>query len=108
MKNLLIEIGTEDLPASKCRDILEQLQKNLPVILKNNRVSYKNIEYQLTHRRIIFKINSASEYQIPETIEKRGPSTSLAFDSLGNPTKELLGFLKSNNSSIENIEIKKV
>lgn len=108
MKDLLVEIGTEDLPASKCKDILEQLQLNLPNILKNQRLSYKNIEYYLTHRRIIFNVKDISEYQSSEIIEKKGPPVSIAFDQSGNPTKELIGFLKSNNSSIENIEIKKI
>ncbi|MCS7165969.1 MAG: glycine--tRNA ligase subunit beta [Candidatus Calescibacterium sp.] len=108
MKDILIEIGTEDLPASKCKDILEQLQRNVPITLRNNRVVYKSIDYELTPRRIVVKIYKASEYQIPETIEKRGPSTTVAFDNQGNPTKELLGFLKANNSSLDNIKIKKI
>ncbi|MFN3995873.1 MAG: glycine--tRNA ligase subunit beta, partial [bacterium] len=73
MRNLLIEIGTEDLPASKCKDILNQLKSNLPSILKNYRLSFKNIEYFLTHRRISTKIQEVSEYQIEEKVERRGP-----------------------------------
>lgn len=108
MKDLVVEIGVEDLPASKCKEILDQLHSNLPSILKEKRVCYKSIDFYLTPRRISFKINSASEYQQTEVIEKRGPPVSIAFDASGNPTKELIGFLKANNSSIDNIEIKKV
>ncbi|MEN3015415.1 MAG: glycine--tRNA ligase subunit beta [bacterium] len=108
MKNLLIEIGTEDLPASKCKDILEQSQNILPNVLKNYRLSYKDIEYYITPRRIIFKINGISEYQESQVIEKRGPPVSQAFDLSGNPTRELMGFLKANNTTLENIQIKKV
>jgi len=107
MKDLLIEIGTEDIPSSKCKDILEQLSNIVPKTLSDFRISYKNIDYFLTHRRIVIKVNNASEYQEKEILEKKGPPAAIAFDKSNTPTKELLGFLKTHNSTIENIQIKK-
>jgi len=108
MKDLLIEIGTEDIPSSKCKDILDQLEKIVPRVFLEYRIPYKSIDYFLTLRRIVVKVNGANEYQEREIIEKKGPPVAVAFDSSGNPTKELLGFLKTHNSTIDNIQIKKI
>ncbi len=123
MRNLLVEIGVEDLPASQCKEIYNQMSTFLPNLLKEYRLVYKDIAYILTHRRIGFILNNVSEYQEKSFIEKKGPAVSRAFDVNGNITNELIGFLKSvgidfnsiNYNSkefifkeIEGIEIKKV
>ncbi|MCX7871416.1 MAG: glycine--tRNA ligase subunit beta [bacterium] len=123
MRNLLVEIGVEDLPASQCKDIYNQMLNFLPSLLKEYRLVYKDIDYILTNRRIGFILGNVSEYQEKFFIEKKGPPLSRAFDVNGNITNELIGFLKSvgidfntlnyNNKDIilkeiEGIEIKKI
>jgi len=120
MRNLLVEIGVEDLPASQCKDIYNQMLDFLPKILSEYRLAYKDIDYILTNRRIGFILNNVNEYQEKSFIEKKGPPVNKAFDVNGNVTNELIGFLKSlgidlnsfnkdiSIEQIEGIEIKRI
>jgi len=122
MRSLLVEIGVEDLPASQCKDIYNQMLDFLPKILSEYRLVYKDIDYILTNRRIGFILNNVNEYQEKSFIEKKGPPVNKAFDINGNVTNELVGFLKSvginlnsfdynkdiSIEQIEGIEIKKI
>jgi glycyl-tRNA synthetase beta chain len=120
MRNLLVEVGVEDLPASQCKDIYNQMLDFLPKILSEYRLAYKDIDYILTNRRIGFILNNVNEYQEKSFIEKKGPPVNKAFDVNGNVTNELIGFLKSvgidlnsfnkdiSIEQIEGIEIKRI
>ncbi|MGC8733844.1 MAG: glycine--tRNA ligase subunit beta [bacterium] len=120
MRNLLVEIGVEDLPASQCKDIYNQMLDFVPNLLSSYRLIYQDIDYILTNRRIGFILNNVKEYQEKTFIEKKGPPVNRAFDINGNITNELIGFLKSIGididyknkelilKEIEGIEIKKI
>ena len=104
MNNALFEIGVEELPISEMRSILEQLEKNIGEILKNNRLSCKNYKIFIAPRRISFILYDLPNRQADTVLEKKGPPIKIALDEEGKPTKALLGFLRSNKANLEDIE----
>ena len=101
--NLLLEIGTEELPASFVEPALQFLKESLYKKLKENYLSPSSIETAGTPKRLI-----AVAYDVPEVQPDReelliGPSVKAAFDENGNPTKAALGFARSKGASVEEL-----
>ncbi len=98
MKDLLIEIGTEELPHSSVDPILEHLSSSFSKILGTERM-----ETFATPRRVVFFVR---EYENSELVKEEvvyGPPWKSAFDDGGNPTKALEGFLKKHSARREDI-----
>ncbi|ABR30496.1 glycyl-tRNA synthetase subunit beta [Thermosipho melanesiensis] len=102
----IFEIGVEELPTTEVNNILLQLEEKLEKFFKEEELRYSGLTVFYAPRRFGFFIKKIDEKQKDKTIEKRGPSKTVAFDENGNPTKALNGFLKSNNASIKDIEIR--
>ena len=106
-KDLLLEIGCEDLPAR----FLKLLEHELFIKFKNNLnrelFEFSNYKTFVTPRRIAILIHQINIKQPAKKVTKKGPSIKFAFDEKGAPTKALLGFAKSNNTSVEQLEKKR-
>ena len=100
MNNLLIEIGTEELPASVISPALEYLKEKFNEILKAKRVFTYGTPRRLA---LIFEDFENERKEKEEVIW--GPPKSTAYDEEGKPTKALEGFLKKNNASLEEVRI---
>ncbi|SMP10358.1 glycyl-tRNA synthetase beta chain [Desulfurobacterium pacificum] len=101
--NLLLEIGTEELPASFIEPALQFLKESLYKKLEENYLSPSSIETAGTPKRLI-----VIAYDVPEVQPDReellvGPSVKAAFDEEGNPTKAALGFARSKGASVEEL-----
>ena len=103
-KNLLLEIGTEEMPAKIMPGLVEQLNQLANIEMKNARLSFDDVKVYATPRRLAVIIEKSSEIQSDENLRKRGPSIKAAFDKEGNPTRALQGFAKSQKVDIEKIE----
>lgn len=103
MSEYLFEIGVEELPTTEVKNILEQLNEKIKNLLKNENLNFGFIRVFFAPRRFGFYIQNLQEKQENKIIEKRGPAVKIAFDENKNPTKALLGFLTSNNSSLEDV-----
>lgn len=91
----LFELGVEELP-SRYVDISEKaLKDNVEKELKQNRINYEKITSFSTPRRLAFVIDGLSEIQEDLNEVKIGPNVAVALKD-GEPTKALIGFLKSN------------
>ncbi|MBU5313589.1 glycine--tRNA ligase subunit beta [Tissierella carlieri] len=104
-KNYLLEIGVEELPARFVGDALEQLQTNTSNFLKEERISYNSMKVYSTPRRLTLIVEGLEDKQedLKETV--KGPAKKIAFDSDGNPTKALLGFMRGQNIDIASIYV---
>ena len=104
-KNYLLEIGVEELPARFVGDALEQLQTNTSNFLKEERISYSSMKVYSTPRRLTLIVEGLEDKQedLKETV--KGPAKKIAFDSDGNPTKALLGFMRGQNIDIASIYV---
>ncbi len=101
---LLFELFTEELPASEMDNLDFRIKETMSSMLNENGVTYKNLIVYITPRRITVKLEFDEYIQIKDK-EIIGPPESVCFKD-GIPTQALLGFLKKNNSTIDDIKIK--
>lgn len=103
MKDFLLEIGTEELPARIFPEILEQLENKAKELLDRYRINYKDIEVFATPRRLTLFIYGLEELQRDEIRKVKGPPKNVSLDREGKPTKALIGFVERQGCSIEDI-----
>ncbi len=105
MKELLLEIGTEEIPAGFIPQALMDLESLARKELESNRIDFSGIKTFGTPRRFILVIESVSEKQRDEETRKVGPSKQAAFDGKGNPTKAAMGFARSQSVPVESLTL---
>lgn len=93
-RSLLIELGSEELPAGDVPVGIHQLKLRLRELLEQARLTYKDISVSGTARRLVAHIQELSPRQQDETLERRGPPADRAFDSDGQPTRAAAGFAR--------------
>ncbi|MCX5817549.1 MAG: glycine--tRNA ligase subunit beta [Proteobacteria bacterium] len=104
MSDLLLEIGTEEIPARFIEPEKEGLLKLLQDGFNNLRVSYGNIEILATPRRMAAFVYDVAEKQEESVTIKFGPPYNRAFDESGNPTKAATGFARSQGVNVEDLK----
>ena len=104
--DLLLEIGTEEIPAAFLPDALAALKDKAEKSLQSQRIAYKEISTAGTPRRLALLATGIAVSQEELVVTKIGPAKSIAFDKEGNPTKSAIGFAKG--QGIEIAEIKTV
>jgi len=103
-RELLIEIGVEELPASWMPGLTRQLAQRLEERLKELRIAPgAPVESFSTPRRLTARVAGIAERQddLDETIT--GPPVSAAFDKQGQPTQAALGFARKQGVPFEQI-----
>lgn len=93
-KNLLLEIGTEEMPANIMAGVVEQLKELSRAKFEENRISFHEIKVYATPRRLAVLVKDAADRQPDEEVKKRGPSIKAAFDADGKPTRAAQGFAR--------------
>ena len=93
-KTLLLEIGTEEVPAHVMPGILAQLKEKAEAALKENRLDFTGVRTIGTPRRTALLVSGLAGQQADVSSEHRGPSVQIAFDADGNPTKAAQGFAR--------------
>lgn len=104
--NSLLEIGVEELPSTEIDFLIQQLIRRLPELLERERISAERFKVFYSARRFGVLIYGLVDRQESYIQEKRGPSCSIAFKN-EKPTKALEGFLRSNEASVEDIEVRR-
>ncbi|MEQ9617901.1 MAG: glycine--tRNA ligase subunit beta [Deltaproteobacteria bacterium] len=94
-KELILEIGTEEIPAGFMNDAITNLAEIAKQELNENALSFGQIETFGTPRRLTLRIKDLSEKQEDQFKEFYGPPVRIAFDEDGNPTRATVGFAKS-------------
>ena len=108
MNNYLLEIGVEELPSRFVNMAIEQLDEKSKKLLQENEIGFADVKVYATPRRLSLVIEDIAEKQSDIKKEVKGPAVKIAYDEDKNPTKPLLGFMKSQNISEEEIEIREV
>ena len=93
-RDLLFEIGTEEIPAHVMPHLLEDLAQLAETMLKEHRLAYEKVRMLGTPRRAALIVTGLAERQEDVNTETRGPSVAIAFDADGNPTKAGAGFAR--------------
>ena len=104
-KNLLVEIGTEEIPAGFLPPALDAFAARTGEVLREKRIGFEAIKTLATPRRLVLWVEGV-EIRQEDLLEKvMGPPKKVAFDDQGNPTKAAHGFAKRNGVSVEDLEI---
>lgn len=105
MAHLLLEIGTEELPANVVEDALAQLQQAVTQRMAGARITFGAVETFGTPRRLILQIQEVAPAQADVVREVRGPAANVAFDAQGNPTPAALGFARKQGVPVEELQV---
>lgn len=102
-QNLLIELGTEELPPKALKKLAEAFAGSFDKDLKSLGIGFESVKWFATPRRLAVIIGNVDEEQKDVEVEKKGPSVAAAFKD-GVPTPAALGWAKSNGITIEQAE----
>lgn len=109
--DLLLELGTEELPPKSLLRLSRTLADAMGKGLDKAQLAFDAIEPFATPRRLAVLVRGLAEQQPDQHIEKRGPAVKAAFDDAGAPTKAALGFARScgveDVNSLERMETEK-
>ncbi len=103
-QDLLIEIGTEELPPKALLGLSEAFSSGICAGLEQQQLSYNIATPFATPRRLAVLIKGVATRQEDRETERRGPALSAAFDQAGQPTKAVLGFARSCGVDISKLE----
>lgn len=103
-KDLLLEIGTEEIPASFVPRALNSLEGILRKSFDSKKLAFSAIKTLGTPRRLTLIVEGLIEKQSDSVIEARGPQLRAAYDSSGNPTGALIGFAKSQGVAVKDVK----
>ncbi|MEP0355533.1 glycine--tRNA ligase subunit beta [Paraglaciecola sp.] len=102
--NLLVEVGTEELPPKSLSKLATAFKENIERLLIENDIEFKQVFWYASPRRLAVRVEELAEFQADKTVEKRGPAIKAAFDSEGKPTKAAQGWAKSNGIEVSEAE----
>ena len=106
--DLLLEIGTEELPTADLDSALSQLKEGLKLVLANARLAHGNILVQGTPRRLVALVEKLQTRQGDRVSEVKGPPAERAFTAEGKPTKAAEGFARSRGVDVSQLKVKAI
>ncbi|MDO6613242.1 glycine--tRNA ligase subunit beta [Shewanella sp. 1_MG-2023] len=101
VENLLIEVGTEELPPKALRKLAESFLANFTEELTKAELAFSDATWYAAPRRLAIRIEQLAVAQADKVVEKRGPAVAQAFDAEGNPTKAAMGWARGNGITVE-------
>jgi glycyl-tRNA synthetase beta chain len=106
-EDVLIELGTEELPPKALAKLSQVFHQGVEEGLNKAELSFGEIRPYATPRRLALVISKLQTKQPDRTVERRGPAVTAAFDEEGNPTKALQGFASSCGVGVDDLETMK-
>src|SRR5699024_7052340 len=102
----LLEVGVEEMPAHVVTPSIKQLHQRVADYLKEERISFDEIQEFATPRRLALLIRGLADKQpdVDETV--KGPAKKIAQDSDGNWTKAAIGFTRGQGATVDDIEFR--
>lgn len=107
-KDLLLEIGMEEIPSRFIRASVEQLADKTVKWLNDSRIGYESVAMYATPRRIAVLAKGVAEKQADLSEEAKGPAKKIALDDNGGWTKAALGFARSQGVQPEQLFFKEI
>jgi glycyl-tRNA synthetase beta chain len=103
---LLLEIGTEELPYQFVAPTLRALQQAAETMLKELRISYGAVRTMGTPRRLALLVEQVGRQQSSAVKEAMGPSKAVGFDQSGQPTKAAVGFAAGQGIPVDQLQVR--
>ncbi len=104
-KDLLVEIGTEDLPARFLFDQASELNDILCNQLVEAGLSFGRHQIFCTPRRLAVLLGHLDTCQPDQWVERKGPEKAIAFDEQGHPTSAATGFARACGTDVDHLSI---
>ncbi|MEK6660399.1 MAG: glycine--tRNA ligase subunit beta, partial [candidate division NC10 bacterium] len=105
-KELLFEIGTEEIPSGYMAAALKDLEAQARGIFRDQRIACSGIRTYGTPRRLTLHVERLQEIQDALVREVVGPAKAVAFDQEGRPTKAAVGFARAQGIPVEKLGVK--
>lgn len=100
---LLLEIGTEELPAGFVPQALQDLERLLTEELRQARIDCGAVQTFATPRRLTIAVADVARLQQRQELEITGPPARIAYDQEGRPTKAAEGFARTNGVEVADL-----
>ncbi|HHS0066530.1 TPA: glycine--tRNA ligase subunit beta, partial [Streptococcus agalactiae] len=107
-KDLLLELGLEELPAYVVTPSEKQLGQKMVKFLEDHRLSFETVQTFSTPRRLAVRVKGLADQQTDLTEDFKGPSKKIALDAEGNFSKAAQGFVRGKGLSVDDIEFREV
>lgn len=104
-KDLLFEIGTEEIPAHYMPSILAQVKALAEKAFDEGNIAYGSVRTIGTPRRIALLVKDVDEKQADVSSKHKGPSVKIAYDADGNPTKAAMGFARGQKIDVSDLVV---
>lgn len=104
-KDLLFEIGAEEIPAGFMPNILGQLKQLAETKLNDAHLPFESIETYGTPRRLALIVKGLADTSAEISERHKGPSASIAYDADGNATKAAIGFARGKGLDVEDLVV---
>ena len=102
--DLLIELGTEELPPKALNALAVSFATSIEQQLKDSELAFTSVKSLNSPRRLAVIITELEGQQADKQVVKRGPAISAAFDESGAPTKAAMGWARGNGIAVEDAE----
>ncbi|MBI2778627.1 MAG: glycine--tRNA ligase subunit beta [Gammaproteobacteria bacterium] len=103
-RDLLVEIGTEELPPKALKKLMAAFASGIEDGLAKADLEFGTVRPYATPRRLAVHIETLITTQTDRLVERRGPALNAAFDDIGLPTKATEGFARSCGVAVEQLE----
>ncbi len=103
-KNVIIEIGTEELPPKALQKLSNAFSNGIIDRIKQAGLSFNGYKSYATPRRLALFIDNLECNQEDQIIDRKGPALKAAYDADGNPTKAAEGFARSCGITVDQVE----
>lgn len=103
--DLLLEVGTEELPPGDVGPAMAQLGNSIATALRELRLEAGHLTTYATPRRLAVHVKDVADRQRPAERRVRGPAVNAAYDAQGRPTQAALGFARSQGVPVESLEM---
>ena len=104
-KDLLFEIGAEEIPAGFMPNILGQLKQLAETKLNDAHLPFESIATYGTPRRLALIVKGLADTSAEISERHKGPSASIAYDADGNATKAAIGFARGKGLDVANLVV---
>ncbi len=105
MRDLLFEIGTEEIPAGFLKPALEQLRDKFTLKASDLKIGHGTVKVMGTPRRLVLLVHVIAEKQKDIKEELLGPSKKASFDEEGKATRAIEGFARSKGVQVSDLKI---
>jgi glycyl-tRNA synthetase beta chain len=103
-EDLLVEVGTEELPPTALKGLSEALVEGFKTRLSERGLGFEAVEAYATPRRLGLLVRQLASRQPDQESLRRGPAVSASFGADGVPTRAAEGFARSCGVRIDELE----